>query len=75
MKCHKILTYYEESHDDPFYILAEDDRSLLHALNVIKASKEVTSFEVDNKNGNAFYSEVFGRVYPGMDITQLLKGG
>ena len=68
MKCYCIMTYYDGSHESPFYLLVEDDAALLHALDVIKSSSEVESFEVDNENGNTFYNEVFARVYPGVAL-------
>ena len=67
MRCHGVLTYSGPSHDTPFYILAEDDHALLHALEVIKNSKDVTFFEVDGmRDGYDFYDEVFDRIHPGL---------
>ena len=70
MKVYEIMTYHHESHDTAFHILVEDDLALLHALEVIKNSMDVTHFEVDGtRNGSEFYDEVFFRIYPGFRLS------
>ena len=70
MKCYSIMTYHHELHDTAFYILVEDDTALLHALEVIKSSMDVTYFTVDGtRDGSEFYDEVFYRVYPGLRLS------
>ena len=64
MKCHSVTTYIDGEHEPTFYILAEDDEALIHALHVIRASKEIDYYEVDGKDGPNFYDEVFYRTYP-----------
>jgi hypothetical protein len=66
MKCYTIITYFDGEHEPPFYILVEDDYALLHALNVIKTSKEIDYFEVDMEDGQEFYDKLFYKVYPGL---------
>ena len=70
MKVHSIVTYYNESHDTEFHILVDDDAALLHALDVIRNSQDVTYFSVDGvRDGVDFYDEVFDRVYPGLRLS------
>lgn len=66
MRCHGITTYFEGSHEPHFYILADDDEALLHALNVIKTSKEIDWFSVDGEDGPEFYDNLFYKIYPGL---------
>ncbi len=76
MKCHCIMTYFDGSHEEPFYILAEDDNALLHALDVIDKSTEIDYFEVDGEDGRTFHRDVFYRVYPGLTFSaQAVKRG
>ncbi len=73
LKCYRIMTYFEGSHENPFHILVEDDRALLHALDVIKNSSEVHSFEVDDMNGNDLYEEISQRLYPKNQKSEQVK--
>jgi len=68
MRCTLIVTYFDGSHEPPFYLLTESDRNLLHALDVIKTSKEIDYFEVDYENGQDFYDRLFQKIYSGMTI-------
>jgi hypothetical protein len=65
MRCHSVTTYFDGSHEPTFYILAEDDHALLHALSVIRVSKEIDYYEVDGGDGPKFYDELFYKIYPG----------
>ena len=66
MKCHGITTHWDGEHEPHFYILAEDDEALLHALNVINTSKEVEWFSIDGEDGLEFYDKLFYQIYPGL---------